>query len=1576
MRRPKRQGAGEAVLSLLLVASLMLNMVPTSAIAEAMGVDTGATEEQTEVEAEASEVSLEDLQVQLEEAVARAEELSAEDEEGSASAVQVDETASDLTYIDDENDYWNGYYYTSVGATGEADADTGRAAGVYVELDDEGNATIAKACGTVTAYEVPAELDGHPVVAIGGGAFGTSASGSAVTEFRPLASLSFAAGSHLEEIGSGAFGTTLIESVALPDSVKTIAQDAFYYCPKLASVTWPSNAGFTEVNGFQCCNALTADVIASLPTSVTAIGENAFSSCFGLTEIALPPSVQTVGRSAFECCQNATSITLNEGLTTIGARAFASCYAMEGATVTLPRSLGSLPNDVFKNDHSTSGGGAWTQSHSAVTLRVLNPDFALTDESYYDYDDQVTIDGTEYTNPFDVGQTIVAYKTDSAGNPSAISKLAALLADEKDPYDESGATPAYTFEWFAATAKLTGSVPAGASVRISQDGQAVSATVDEKGVVAADAERGKAVTVRVSLDGYYDYYRTVDVAGDAASADFGAVTVEDMTALPVSGSVALNVQAQSLAADGTVSTSAYTGLAAEGISLSVGGRTLEQGVGKDYAVSGGALVIYEAAGLTRDDELTLTVTPDASSKLSPASADFKIDDEKVEVTLAAWGMARISCDGDFAGNDRVYIFRNDLKVDEGLTAAVLVDPAGSEATAKRFETAQLEAGSYTAVAVNQTGVTFKVNSLASLTRMGFVPGQNCARADFTIEDGKVCDLTLDVPTFDATAYAQAAGVNHASVVVSSRSASPQTELTASVQTELAEGVSGRMTLELPEDCMDGLWVGDASTGSNAGTSIDLDAHQVTLDLSGTNLYELRFKPGESGTHVISASVSVGSNTFPVSSASFEVYDLMVVPATYSMTTKTGRATVYAKPFLPVELEVEGGQTFAGTTNAYGRAYIDFTLPDDVYPSQRVTLTAKMGEKTAQAGIAFLGGISVEDFAVTNSASGTIHPFSDGAQSDEWMTVLYHKADEKNAYWSFDLLLNKPDGLRETPDTLNLTAVCLDDATYDILLTKQSEDDSTVRYVGERVDEKYLEALREYEENGEKGDLDIGNGAGFFLPESFSLDSSLICGTTSFDVTVSAEKYAKEATEEREQAIRDAQAEFQASCDEFDTGLRGIWDIIIEETGGNTDGSFDELIGTIDQLYTEAGDADGNTVEDYFFGDDLSLDSDSSWLDDIVSADYGDAEANAAAQKLASLISRYNKLAEEAKTDICSGLNIPGSLSDYKDMNEVAEKTFEQMKGVEVKDRSQVDTSGYTQAGTSGLYKLDEQPVGSYMGVEGMGVASSDAGSGADQGDEGIAIETEFTENAWGDAWDAGYSNLEAGGLLSIDEFTALFNSTGGRKLIRGLCLGNRERAMSLYKALRHLKGYKVVVEGMGEAYKFSLSKAVSGTVGTGIAINGVRKTSESNVSIVSRIAEEEGNLEILKNMLSYQLAKNPPNVACIQAIRHAMSIEESYIELLKQERFNNNADMVVGSCMAVLGFVASVTTGGVGGIFLAEAGPSLRRGLQRGPHEARHLSRPGGLGLGGRQRGDPASLPGRERQGAGVPLQERHHDSG
>jgi hypothetical protein len=52
---------------------------------------------------------------------------------------------------------------------------------------------------------------------------------------------------------------------------------------------------FTTVTGFGGCTALTApDVIASLPATVTKIGENAFKGC-SFTSVILPGSITEVG---------------------------------------------------------------------------------------------------------------------------------------------------------------------------------------------------------------------------------------------------------------------------------------------------------------------------------------------------------------------------------------------------------------------------------------------------------------------------------------------------------------------------------------------------------------------------------------------------------------------------------------------------------------------------------------------------------------------------------------------------------------------------------------------------------------------------------------------------------------------------------------------------------------------------------------------------------------------------------------------------------------------------------------------------------------------------------------------------------------------------------------------------------------------------------------------------------------------------------------------------------------------------------------------------------------------------------
>ena len=67
------------------------------------------------------------------------------------------------------------------------------------------------------------------------------------------------------------------------------------------------------------------DTIDGLP--VTAIGDNAFCYCTGLTSITLPEGCTTIGYYAFSGCTSLTSITLGNSITTISVGAFQACDA-------------------------------------------------------------------------------------------------------------------------------------------------------------------------------------------------------------------------------------------------------------------------------------------------------------------------------------------------------------------------------------------------------------------------------------------------------------------------------------------------------------------------------------------------------------------------------------------------------------------------------------------------------------------------------------------------------------------------------------------------------------------------------------------------------------------------------------------------------------------------------------------------------------------------------------------------------------------------------------------------------------------------------------------------------------------------------------------------------------------------------------------------------------------------------------------------------------------------------------------------------------------------------------------------
>ena len=87
--------------------------------------------------------------------------------------------------------------------------------------------------------------------------------------------------------------------VAIPSSVTSIGNSAFYGCYNLTSIT--------------------------IPNSVTSIEKHAFQGCSGLTSVTIPNNVTTVGEMAFYYCTGLTSVTIGRSVTSIGAGVFAFC---------------------------------------------------------------------------------------------------------------------------------------------------------------------------------------------------------------------------------------------------------------------------------------------------------------------------------------------------------------------------------------------------------------------------------------------------------------------------------------------------------------------------------------------------------------------------------------------------------------------------------------------------------------------------------------------------------------------------------------------------------------------------------------------------------------------------------------------------------------------------------------------------------------------------------------------------------------------------------------------------------------------------------------------------------------------------------------------------------------------------------------------------------------------------------------------------------------------------------------------------------------------------------------------------
>ena len=148
--------------------------------------------------------------------------------------------------------------------------------------------------------------------------------------------------SRVTAIGPSAFRSCQISGITLPEGLKTIGKEAFYYCSKLTNVAIPAGVTAIEAGAFQSCTSLAS---VTLGEGLTAIGDWAFCSCSALTAIELPDSVTSIGVRALSNCASLTEITVPAGVAEIGGYCFSSNKNL--TTVTFKGAAPAIESSTF-----------------------------------------------------------------------------------------------------------------------------------------------------------------------------------------------------------------------------------------------------------------------------------------------------------------------------------------------------------------------------------------------------------------------------------------------------------------------------------------------------------------------------------------------------------------------------------------------------------------------------------------------------------------------------------------------------------------------------------------------------------------------------------------------------------------------------------------------------------------------------------------------------------------------------------------------------------------------------------------------------------------------------------------------------------------------------------------------------------------------------------------------------------------------------------------------------------------------------------------------------------------------------
>ncbi len=203
-----------------------------------------------------------------------------------------------------------------------------------------------------SVIELPEEINGIPITAIGDYAFCAEKQPSAVHTLTLPADGAPCRSIHIPEsvfsIGEGAFcALDTLQFLHLPDQLECISSRMLEGCSLLAQLT--------------------------LPKHLHTIGSYAFYNCLHLKELTLPETLHTIGSYAFYNCRALANINLPKAAEEIGTGIFLNCDSLYRIHFGRCRYLMNLISDL--NHTLLLEVEMQRQDGSPVTVRLPLPDF-------------------------------------------------------------------------------------------------------------------------------------------------------------------------------------------------------------------------------------------------------------------------------------------------------------------------------------------------------------------------------------------------------------------------------------------------------------------------------------------------------------------------------------------------------------------------------------------------------------------------------------------------------------------------------------------------------------------------------------------------------------------------------------------------------------------------------------------------------------------------------------------------------------------------------------------------------------------------------------------------------------------------------------------------------------------------------------------------------------------------------------------------------------------------------------------------------------------------------------------------